>query len=134
MQFAEWRHGWEVAIATTRAEVLLRYSDLPRSVQLTVPTPAGFAAMKLLAWQDRAAPRDIHDLAALADANMIEAKALNSVRKIAGFTPTSRTIANVALNRVRDEWDSELAHQLRQPRSLDDCLLVVGDALDALSR
>jgi predicted nucleotidyltransferase len=43
----------------------LRYSDLPESAELRVPTPSGFAAMKLMAWFDRHTPRDLYDLAAL---------------------------------------------------------------------
>lgn len=132
VQFALWRHGWKAAIETTRTAVLLRYSDLPASADLTVPTASGFVAMKLLAWLDRAAPRDIYDLAALAEAKMIDEGALRSVRSIAGFTPTSRAITNVPISRVRQEWDNELDHQLRSPKSLDECVAVVQRALDAV--
>lgn len=131
VQFALWRHGWEDAIKTSKATVALRYSDLPSTTELTVPTPAGFSVMKLLAWLDRAAPRDIYDLAALADAKMIDATALESVRMIAGFTPTSRAITNVPMSRVREEWDNELNHQLNNPKSLDECVALVRDALEA---
>jgi len=55
MQFVEPRVG-EDRIATARAAVALRYSDLPDSVMLTVPTSEGFAAMKLMAWHQRQAP------------------------------------------------------------------------------
>ncbi len=133
VQFALWRHGWQDAIDTTRAPVLLRYSDLPQSTELTIPTASGFASMKLMAWLDRAAPRDIYDLAALAEANMIDRNALQSVQAIAGHTPTSRSITNVAMTRARSDWKSELEHQLGNPKSLDDCIDLVRSALDAIS-
>lgn len=133
VQFALWRHGWQDAIETTRASVLLRYSDLPQSTELTAPTASGFAAMKLLAWLDRAAPRDIYDLAALAESNMIDRNALQAVHAIAGHTPTSRSITNVAMTKARGDWNTELDHQLGNPKSLDDCIELVRSALDAIS-
>lgn len=133
VQFALWRHGWQDAIETTRAPVLLRYSDLPQSTELTVPTASGFAAMKLLAWLDREAPRDIYDLAALAEANLIDRNALQTVSAIVGHTPTSRSITNVAMNRVRNDWNAELDHQLGNPKSLDDCISAVRQTLEQLS-
>lgn len=70
--------------------VQLRYSDLlPDSVAIKVPTPSGFAAMKLLAWFDRHAPRDLYDLAALADASHIHRDAVDLVRSLAGYQPMS---------------------------------------------
>ncbi len=68
-QLVQWRHGWHV-IPTILTPVLLRYSDLPVTAELTVPTPNGFAAMKLLAWFDRQTPRDLYDLAGLAEGPM----------------------------------------------------------------
>ena len=130
VQFALWRHGWKDAIETTSAPVLLRYSDLPRSTDMRVPTPSGFTAMKLMAWLDRAAPRDIYDLAALAEANMIDVAALKAVNKIAGYTPTSLGITNVAMSKVRQEWNTALGHQLNEPKSLDECVDLVSDALE----
>lgn len=133
VQFAMWRHGWRDAIETTQAPVLLRYSDLPESAELTVPTASGFAAMKLLAWLDRAAPRDIYDLAALAEADMIDREALQAVHAIIGHTPTSQSVTNVAMSSVRKYWSIELEHQLDNPRSLDRCVEMVRDALDSIA-
>lgn len=50
------------------ADVRLWYSCLPESVPLSAPDGVGFAAMKLAAYRDRRAPRDLFDLAALATA------------------------------------------------------------------
>ena len=44
----------------------LRYPDLPETQTLQCPTLTTFAAMKLAAWFDRHAPRDLFDLAGLA--------------------------------------------------------------------
>jgi len=66
VQLAQWRDGWD-AIPITTEPVDLRYSDLESSTLIRVPTPSGFAAMKLMAWFDRRAPRDLHDHASTAD-------------------------------------------------------------------
>jgi hypothetical protein len=47
---------------TERREVALRYPDLASDVILDVPTAVGAVAMKLNAWAERAAPRDLCDL------------------------------------------------------------------------
>ncbi len=133
VQFALWRTGWEQAIPTTSAPVDLRYSDLPTQVDLAVPTSSGFAAMKLVAWLDRAAPRDIYDLAALAEAGMIDADSLEATRKIIGYRPTASMITNVPMGVVRGEWDAELVHQLADPKSLDECISAVRQALELLA-
>jgi len=86
VQFVQWRHRWK-EIPTTLAPVLLRYSDLPTDVHMTVPTPTGFAAMKLMAWFDRQTPRDLFDLAALAERGHIDHRATSLVKRISGFTP-----------------------------------------------
>ncbi|MFT5530772.1 MAG: putative nucleotidyltransferase [Candidatus Poriferisodalaceae bacterium] len=76
VQLAQWRHGWQ-AIPVVAHAVQLRYSDLPESVAIRVPTPSGFAAMKLMAWFDRHAPRDLYDLFALAAAGYIDTAAVS---------------------------------------------------------
>ncbi len=129
VQFALWRFGWKEAIMTAKTMVQLRHSDLPDSVELAVPTPSGFAAMKLMAWLDRSAPRDIYDLAALAEAGYIDTTALESVEQIVGYRPTATMIGNVGMNTVRAAWETELDHQLANPRSLDECVALVCQAL-----
>ncbi len=80
IQFVSWRREWKL-IPTTIFGVQLRYSDLPDTVELIVPTASGFATMKLLAWFDRAAPRDLFDLAAQAQAGHIDVPAIQLVQK-----------------------------------------------------
>lgn len=70
----------------------LRYSDLPESVDMTVPSPTGFAAMKLMAWFDRQTPRDLYDLAALAHAGQINDDGIRLVKNIAGYTPSAMSL------------------------------------------
>lgn len=134
VQFALWRARWEEAVPQTVAPVQLRYSDLAESVDFKVPTASGFAAMKLLAWLDRHAPRDIYDLAALADAGFVDGPAVDAAANVLGYQPTAGMIANVPLRQVRTDWDSELAHQTADPRSFDDSIAVVQDALRRIGR
>ena len=54
--------AWEF----TQTRVRLRYKDLPPDQDFACPTAPTFAAMKLAAWSDRHAPRDLFDLAGLA--------------------------------------------------------------------
>lgn len=58
------RQGWH-EIPTTSERLVNRYRDVPATTML-VPTLAGFAAMKTLAWTDRRTARDPYDLAGLA--------------------------------------------------------------------
>ena len=75
----------ESDIPTTRTDVALRYSDLPATTRLTVPTPEGFAAMKIMAWHQRQAPRDLIDLAALADTGAITKTALDLTEHVSAL-------------------------------------------------
>lgn len=85
--------------------------------------------MKLMAWLDQSAPRDIYDLAALAEAGYIDTTALESVEQIVGYRPTATMIGNVGMNTVRAAWETELDHQLTNPRSLDECVALACQAL-----
>ncbi len=129
VQFAAWRFGWKDTIPTTRTGIQLRYSDLPETAELNVPSSSGFAAMKLLAWFDRFVPRDLFDLAALADSNHIDEAATTIVKKIAGYTPNRNTVGPKVPRQVADVWQDELGHQLANVRSPDDCLSALRDAL-----
>jgi len=73
MQLLPAAGGWAAwkRVPTEQRPVDLRYEDLPDSVDLAVPTLEGFAAMKLAAWEDRRAPRDLFDLAGLTDAGCV---------------------------------------------------------------
>lgn len=132
IQFALWRQGWKAAIPVSPHPVDLRYSDLPDSVEMTVPTGGGFAAMKVMAWMDRHAPRDLVDLAALADAGYLNHEALSSVHALLGYKPTAQAIGNVAMTRVEAQWATELDHQASNLASPKACLASVRQALDGL--
>jgi predicted nucleotidyltransferase component of viral defense system len=129
VQLAQWRHGWQ-AIPLAGKAVQLRYSDLPEAVNLKVPTPSGFAAMKLMAWFDRHTPRDLYDIAALADAGHIDRVAVDLVKAIAGFTPNTATLERSAPRMVESSWQAELGHQLADASTAKQCLARVRIALD----
>lgn len=129
VQFVEQRPR-EDQIPTTIAPVTLRYSDLPATVDLRVPTAEGFAAMKLMAWHQRQAPRDLFDLAALAEIGAITAAALDLTEHVSGTRIGSRVLNQKLPPRVLSEWNTQLAHQLREPMSADACLRQVVEATD----
>ncbi len=133
VQLAQWRHGWH-AIPIVMQPVQLRYSDLPEAAGLRVPTPSGFAAMKLMAWFDRHTPRDLYDLAALADARHIDRAAVDLVKAIAGFTPGTSTLERRVPRAVQSSWQAELGHQLADASTAEQCLAKVRTALDDLGR
>lgn len=85
--------------------------------------------MKLLAWFDRHTPRDLYDLAALADAGHIDTAALGLVRSIAGFTPSTVSLERTAPRSAVSSWQTELGHQASDLASPDDCLARVRAAL-----
>lgn len=132
VQFVEPRPR-EDAIPTTVAPVALRYSDLPATVDLTVPTAEGFAAMKLMAWHQRQAPRDLFDLAALARIGAITSAALDLTEHVSGTRIASRVLDHKLSPRVLAEWSAQLAHQLQEPMSAEACLQLVVDAANAAS-
>jgi predicted nucleotidyltransferase component of viral defense system len=92
----------------------LRYSDLPPSVEIVVPTLESFAAMKVVAYEDRLAPRDLFDLGSLEDVGAINAEALRLLRHLRGTGPT-RWAYEEARCPSRDVWMVELAHQTADP-------------------
>ena len=130
VQFALWRHQWQDAVPVVKQHVELRYTDLPATVEMLVPTGPGFAAMKIMAWTDRHAPRDLYDLAALAEAGLVNTEAHAIVKLLAGHTPTANSIGNVPLKKVEAGWADELGHQGANTRTPTDCLKVVRDALN----
>lgn len=58
-----------------------RYSDAAPA-QLRTLTPAAFVAAKTMAWVDRAAPRDLYDLWAMRNLNMINSEAAELYRRL----------------------------------------------------
>lgn len=111
-------------------DVELRYSDLPESVRLAVPTLPTFTAMKLSAWADRKTPRDLFDLAGLEAIGAIDAAAVEMHRRVFGHPPVVFDFQKLP-PRVADAWVAELAHQTAELPTADDCLARVGSAVEA---
>lgn len=107
---------------TEVADIEQRYSDAPPA-RLRVLTQASFAAAKLAAWHDRAAPRDLYDLWALASAGMAcgDAAALFS-----RFGPlTSPEAVSFSRLPTAAEWESALGHQCRPAVTAEEAAEVV---------
>jgi predicted nucleotidyltransferase component of viral defense system len=114
--FAKW--------PTERRPVALRYGDTPGEVMMRIPTLSTFAAMKTCAWMDRRTPRDLYDLARLADRGALTAEAGELVRSVTGWRVTRDAFA-----RLPDfDWTGQLAHQARDLPSAAWCLETVRSA------
>ncbi|SKB09540.1 nucleotidyl transferase AbiEii/AbiGii toxin family protein [Aeromicrobium choanae] len=86
-----------------------RYAGVPAAT-MRVPTLAAFAASKLAAWCERAAPRDLYDLWALAQRGAVTTGAVDLFVK---HGPTARRPASFmfASAPTEDEWTTALGHQ-----------------------
>jgi hypothetical protein len=106
---------------TERRDIALRYEDLPATVALTVPTLVAFAAMKTVAWGDRASARDLADLDALGKIGAINEAAVDLFA-----VQTGRVIGPYMFDTARipseAEWRAELAHQMPEPPNRLDCV------------
>lgn len=100
-----------------------RYGDAPPA-RLRVFTRAAFAASKTVAWHDRAAPRDLYDLWALAGRGALDAEALDLWMR---FGPTGRvpTKDMFATAPVETSWRAQLGGQTRLTVTADEALDVV---------
>lgn len=85
-----------------------------------------------MAWFDRRAPRDLYDIAALADAGHIDHAALHLVKQIVGYTPGTAMLERKVPRVVASAWKAELGHQLADAFTADHCLGRVRTALGAL--
>lgn len=95
----------------TATKVYLRYRDLPDTATLRCPTLETFAAMKMAAWSDRHAPRDLFDLAGLSDLGALTPVAERRLRGAGGrgflavdFTAVPRSTLTA--------WETELGAQV----------------------
>jgi hypothetical protein len=117
--------GWEF-VAT---DVQLRYRDLPATRTLRCPTLATFAAMKLAAWFDRHAPRDLFDLTGLAALGVLADPEVGRILK----AQTGVGVIGVEFSRAPsatvDAWETELAAQVGFLPDIDTCLRAVHAAL-----
>lgn len=105
--------GWPTELRS----LWMRYADVP-PVSLRVPTLAAFAAMKTTAWMDRAAARDLYDLAGLASLGALTADAARLVHEVAGWK-----VARYGFDRLPGfDWQVQLGHQTGTLPSAQDCL------------
>lgn len=95
---------------TVQMELVQRYPDA-RPANLSVFTPASFAAAKTVAWADRRASRDLYDLWALALLGAIDASAALAFRKHGTGTQPGEWMFTQAPS--EDQWTTALAHQGR---------------------
>jgi hypothetical protein len=92
-----------------------------------VLTADGFVAAKLSAWLDRGTPRDLYDLAAMADHGLIGASA---VAVFARHGPTGKPLPASTFDLPTDEgtWHRALAHQTHLRTTARDALATFRDA------
>jgi len=103
-------------------DVHLRYSDLNDFMAFSCPTLPTFAAMKLSAWYDRHAPRDLFDLAGLAAHRDLRRDEVEGIllRKLPhGFIDAE--LERVPSG-VENAWLTELGAQAEDLPSAQDCL------------
>jgi predicted nucleotidyltransferase component of viral defense system len=113
------------------ADVQLRYSDLPPTASVLCPTPSTFAAMKLAAWFDRHAPRDLFDLAGLARRGVLADPEVSAVFRAATGIPPLVSEFERAPRTTIAAWRTELEMQVRSLMEPQECLALVHDALQA---
>lgn len=119
------------AVPTERHPLSLRYPDLPAQVEATVPTLDGFAAMKMSAWVDRHAARDLFDLAGLAHAGAFTQDAADIFRMLTGRPVTLAEFSTVPTI-TSETWSPQLAHQLAELPSPQECVRTVRSAVAAI--
>ncbi len=97
-----------------------RFVDAPE-VQMLVPTLEAFAAMKLAAWADRSAPRDLYDLWLLRSApvDLTAARALFVRHGPTGGPPSAWMFRTAPTSK---DWHVELAGQTRLTIGPDEAL------------
>ena len=106
--------------------VRLKYPDLRDSVELSVPTIEAFGAMKLTAYIDRAASRDLFDLRELAKSGALGTESLNLVRALLGRSILPQEFLTCPTD---EQWDVELAHQVADPGLPGAALAIVRKTL-----
>jgi len=108
--------GWK-HVPREFSKIEQRYSDVPIT-RMPVPTFDGFVAMKALVWFDRGAPRDLFDLAGLAEVGSVTEVARTTIEKILGHRLTG-----AMMNRkVVGDWRAQLAQQTREYGNEAQCL------------
>jgi Nucleotidyl transferase AbiEii toxin, Type IV TA system len=118
--------GQGYAWPTEVVQIEQRYSDAPIA-RLRVLTADGFAAAKLGAWIDAGTPRDLYDLWAMNERNLIGPSAL---RVFTSHGPFGRPPPAWVLSRKLDEgeWIRPLGHQTQLRISARQAITSVGEA------
>lgn len=111
--------------------VVLRYAGFPPVVESTVPTAETFAAMKLATYRDRQEPRDLFDLAHLADRGALTAQASQLLWKLSGSPPHPGEFRTLP-RRTQDGWRDRLAHQTGRLIPAEEALARVRRAIERL--
>lgn len=122
------RPEW-IRLPTQITPVRLRYSDLSVSVDLVVPSVESFGAMKLTAYVDRFAPRDLFDLRELAARGALNEETLALTRKLLGRSLARQEFESSPSDA---EWDIELSHQVANAGSPTKALEIVSRMLAEL--
>jgi hypothetical protein len=119
--------AWEFA----SIPVQLRYTDLPAAQEFQCPTPATFAAMKLSAWTDRRAPRDLFDLAGLAGTGILQDPEVERIFTAKWGHGISVVDIDQLPPRTTNAWETELRAQVGSLPSARECIDRVRRALTA---
>ena len=109
----------------------LRYERLPESVHLPVPTIETFVAMKYAAFRDRQEPRDLFDLAHLAEAGAFVHGAADIVAELTGAPPMATELRRLPSHTVAT-WSPQLNHQTRLRMTPEDARRIVEMAVAQL--
>lgn len=112
-------------------DVVLRYSDVPGEARLSCPMLESFTAMKMLAWYDRHAPRDLFDLWGLSELGALNETAESLLRRAAGFGFLVVEFAKLHRATIA-AWETELGAQVGVLPSPDVCAARVVEALELL--
>lgn len=111
---------------TSTVDLIQRYADAPAAT-LSVPTPAGFAAAKAVAWRDRRASRDLWDLWALGQRGYLDVDAANLYGRLG---PTNRRPdpRDYADPPQQSRWERDLGAQVRLTITADEAAATVAAA------
>lgn len=108
--------GWQ-QIPVETMQIHQRYSDVPLT-KLKVPTLDGFSAMKLAAWFDRGASRDLFDLEGLTHLRSLSENTKTLVTELLGLKLTRKMLDR----KIDGVWQEDLAHQTKLAMTEEECL------------
>jgi hypothetical protein len=111
---------------TQAVDLVQRYTDAPPA-RLTVPTAAGFAAAKAVAWHDRRTSRDLWDLWALAERGHLDKPAAELYARL-GPTNHPPDPADYATPPEQSQWERDLGAQIRLTVTSTDAATTVARA------